>query len=72
MTEINTYPKYYIVDDIPVVLEEIQQGEETIIAGRCANGQPYQIGKAIVDGNEVTKKEYESAATELYGKNAKL
>lgn len=56
------YPRYYNVDDIPVIIE--LDGEEVV--GKSGNGQPYPIGKAYVDGYEITKKEYEVLVKKLY------
>ena len=57
-----TYPQYYDVDDIPVVLK--LDGEDVI--GLCANGSPYPIGKAIVLGNPISKTEYLKLAEAVY------
>jgi hypothetical protein len=61
MAEIE-YPVYYEVDDIPVVLE--LDGDDVV--GKSANGKPYAIGKAIVNGRVISKKEYKALAKELY------
>lgn len=61
------YPKYFNVDDVPVKLEVIGKGKDAEVVGRIANGKPYAIGKAIVDGFEITKKEYDKLAKDLYG-----
>lgn len=58
----NDYPQYYNVDDVPVVLE--LDGDEVV--GKCANGMPHPIGKAIVEGFEISKEEYKKLADELY------
>lgn len=63
--EILEYPGYYDVNDIPVVLELIGD----IVVGKSANGMPYGIGKAIVNGYLITKTEYIKMAQNLYGKN---
>lgn len=57
------YPQYYNVDDVPVMLK--LDGESVV--GVTANGKPYPIGKAIVDGYRITKGEYAKLAKELYG-----
>lgn len=57
------YPRYYNVDDVPVIIE--LDGDDVV--GKSANGKPYAIGKAIVDGFEITEKEYKALAKELYG-----
>jgi malate/lactate dehydrogenase len=72
MTNIEEYPKYYNVDDIPVVLELVKEGDKEIVKGKCGNGQPYAIGKAMVDGNPITKDEYEQLSVELYGAYAQI
>lgn len=58
------YPKYYDVNDVPVVLELVGD-----VVGKSANGMPYGIGKAIVDGYLITETEYIKMAQDLYGKN---
>lgn len=58
------YPQYYNVDDVPVVLE---LDKDDKVVGKIANGKPYAIGKAIVDGYQITKKEYDALAKQLYG-----
>jgi len=57
------YPLYYEVDDVPIILEE--DGNDVV--GHCANGQPYPIGKAIVEGHQVTRTEYNKLTKKLYG-----
>lgn len=64
-----TYPAYFDVDDVPVKLELIGKGENEEVVGSLANGKPYPIGKAIVDGFKITKKEYDKLAKALYGDN---
>ena len=59
------YPVYYNVDDIPVVLEL----ENNIVIGKTANGSPYQIGKAIVEGYKITKAKYIKLAKDLYNRS---
>lgn len=59
------YPQYYNVDDVPVVLE--LEGEE--IVGKVANGRSYSVGKAIVEGFKITKKEYLHLINTLYSTN---
>lgn len=54
------YPQYYNVDDAPVILE--LEGDK--IVGRLANGKPYPVGKAIVEGFEITKEEYDELKLE--------
>lgn len=48
------YPQYYNVDDVPVILE--LEGDEVV--GKIANGKPYPVGKAIVEGFGITENEY--------------
>lgn len=57
------YPIYYNVDDVPVVLE--LEGDKVI--GKVGNGKLYPIGKAIVEGYEITKAEFDRLRKELYG-----
>ncbi len=59
------YPIYYNVDDVPVIIEE--DGNDAV--GKCANGKPYPIGKAVVDGYEITKAEYVKLAKDLYDRS---
>jgi hypothetical protein len=61
----HTYPQYYNIDDVPVVLEE----DGDYVVGKVANGRPYPIGKAIVDGYQITKEEYARLAKQLYDIN---
>jgi hypothetical protein len=63
--EPQTYPQYYNVDDVPVVLEE----DGDYVVGKVANGRPYPIGKAMVDGYQITKEEYTRLAKQLYDIN---
>ena len=56
------YPIYYNVDDIPVIIAEY--GHE--VYGQCANGRPYPIGKAIVDGFEISEGEYKKLQQNIY------
>lgn len=53
--EDSKYPLYYNVDDVPIIIE--LDGDEVI--GKVGNGMPYPIGKAVVDGYKITKKEYD-------------
>ncbi|OGD95497.1 hypothetical protein A3F57_03115 [Candidatus Roizmanbacteria bacterium RIFCSPHIGHO2_12_FULL_36_11] len=57
-----TYPKYYNVDDIPIIIE--LEGDE--VAGYSGNGQPYPLGKAVIDGHEISRAEYLKLRKELY------
>jgi len=57
------YPIYYDVEGIPVILK--LEGNEVV--GKCANGQPYAIGKAIVLGCMISKKEYIKLSKIIYG-----
>lgn len=57
-----TYPIYYNVDDIPIKIALV--GDE--VFGLCANGKPYPIGKAVVDGFEISEEEYTRLAKNLY------
>lgn len=57
-----TYPKYYNVDNIPIILTLTGN----TILGRVANGKPYPIGKAIVEGFIISKAEYIKLAKSLY------
>lgn len=63
--EILKYPRYYNVNDVSVVLELVEDD----VVGKSANGMPYGIGKAIVDGYLITKTKYIKMAQDLYGKN---
>lgn len=56
------YPRYYNVDDVPVILEL----ENNMVVGKIANGKPYQIGKAIVESHKITKAKYIKLAKDLY------
>ena len=55
-------PRYYNVDDIPVIIR--LDGKDVV--GLCANGKPYAIGKAIVLGYPISKKEYLELAKASY------
>ncbi len=59
------YPRYYNVDDVPVIIE--LDGEDVV--GKCGNGKPYPIGKAYAVGYEITKEKYIKLAKKLYGEN---
>jgi len=51
------YPEYYCVDfEIFVKIEKI--GDSAVATNHLGN--PYPIGKAIVDGQQITKEEFES------------
>ncbi len=62
MKDIISYPCYYDVGDIPVILTKVKK----MVIGRCANGRPFPIGKAFVEGVPITKKEYLEMAKALY------
>lgn len=62
------YPQYYDVNDIPVVLK--LDGDDVV--GKSANGMPYSIGKAIIEGINISKAEYDKMAKDLYGENFDL
>jgi len=48
------YPLYYLIDDIPIALI-IEKG---MVVGRAMNGRLFPIGKAIVEGYQITNDEY--------------
>lgn len=56
------YPRYYEVNDIPVVI--MLDGEDVV--GKSANGMPYPIGKTYVLGHEISRDEYVKLAKTLY------
>lgn len=56
------YPQYYNVDDVPVILE--LEGDEVV--GKIANGKPYPVGKAIVEGLTITKNDFDKLVKILY------
>lgn len=62
------YPKYYNVDDIPVVL--MRKGND--IVAICANSKPTSIGRTIVNGFLITESEYNRLAKRIYGNNMEV
>ena len=53
----NKYPEYYCVD-FDIFVKLVKKGNK--IAGYNHLGNPYPIGKAIVDGQKITKQEFEN------------
>lgn len=53
----NKYPRYFEVDDIYVVLD--LDGDDVV--AYTYGGRPYGIGKAIIEGREITQDEYKKA-----------
>ena len=60
--EDSEYPLYYNVDDVPIVI--LLEGEEVV--GKIANSMDYPIGKAVVDGYQITRQEYVALSKALY------
>ena len=50
------YPQYYCVD-FDIFVKLVKKGKQ--IFGYNHLGNPYSIGKAIVDGRRITKAQYE-------------
>lgn len=57
------YPAYYNIDGLPAVLKV--NGMDVI--GMTANGKPYSIGKVLTIGYQISKREYDQLAKDLYG-----
>lgn len=55
------YPKYYLVEDIPVKLIKINEE----IQGENYLGNPYPIGKAIIDGMPISQDDFNRLAKSL-------
>lgn len=51
------YPQYYCID-FEIFVKLIKKGNE--VTGYNHLGNPYPVGKAIVDGQPITKGEFES------------
>lgn len=57
------YPKYYLLEgEIPVKLSLNEAGE---VEGTNHLGNPYPIGKAIVEGQKISKEEFEVRSKRL-------
>lgn len=61
------YPEYYCID-FDIFVKLVKKGSK--IAGYNHLGNPYPIGKAIVDGQRITKAQYEKGVRD-YLKNEK-
>lgn len=55
------YPKYYLVEDVPVKLSL----EKDQVFGENYLGNPYPIGKAIIDGVEIDYEEFKRRSKAL-------
>ncbi len=55
--KLKKYPQYYCVD-FEIFIKLVKEGKE--IAGYNHLGSPYPVGKAIIDGQLITKEEFES------------
>lgn len=64
-TKIDKFPKYYDVNDTPVVAYKV--GND--VATKSANGIPFSIGKTLTEGYPISKSEYTEMAEALYGAN---
>ena len=56
------YPRYFIVDDIPVKLELTPDG---LVRGITAAGVPFAVFEATLLGKEVTLSDFNTAASRL-------
>ena len=66
--EDSEYPRYYNVDDVPIVI--LLERDEVV--GKIANGQPYPPGKAVVDGYQIPRQEYVALSKALYNYEPKV
>lgn len=62
------YPEYYCVD-FEIFVKIIKEGDQVTAHNHLGN--PYPIGKAVVDGQRITKAQYEKGVRD-YQKSEKV
>lgn len=60
MKDNKSFPRYFIVEDIPVKVEKDTENDEVFATN--AIGNPYSPFKALVEGVEVNQEEFKRAS----------